>query len=641
MIKNYYLKIIKVDNDGTSLAEIYSENKNQYKQILIPFKKNNYVFKQGDVVSAIIKIKKKKIVDVTILKKINIKKSFFGIIKVITNEFLEIENLLSKDNIKYFVPNNKSKSAIYKIGNLVKLKEIINQRFSKKKIYDIEKIYPNFNSSNFFPLLAIEELGITTNFPKQVLDELNKVELIKNGIRKNLSSLPIITIDGIDAKDFDDAVYAEKIQNNNWKVIVSIADVSHFVCENSKIDEHAQKRGNSVYFPNLVIPMLPEKLSNDICSLIPNKNRLCLTVEIILDPNGNKISHKFYKSIIKSKKRFTYEEIEKFIASNFKKKKSVDNEILLNIQNLYQVYIKRKLLSEKRGALNINLSEKKILFNNLYKPLEIQKVAQLQSHQLIEELMILANVCAAEELIKFNKEIPFRVHEKPKVEKIFSLINSIGSPYDKILKNNKNLNGKVFNQILEKSFETKDFIKINELILRAQSQARYQTLNKGHFGLSLKNYIHFTSPIRRYSDLIVHRQISSILNDEFKKKFSMINLKEICQHISNTERKAISAERITLDRFTAFIYKNKIHKQYEGKITSIKNFGVFIQFDDFKSEGFIPKRFLPRDRYTYNDKTELLKGEMNIFKIGMNIRVSIKDSNIIKGKILLDFVKYI
>ena len=254
--------------------------------------------------------------------------------------------------------------------------------------------------------------------------------------------------------------------------------------------------------------------------------------------------------------------------------------------------------------------------------------------------MILANECAAEELQKYSPDNPYRIHERPKPEKILSLINCIGSPYDKLLKNN-NITGNLFNKIIEQSSNSKDFIKINELILRAQSQARYHNENKGHFGLSLKNYVHFTSPIRRYSDLIVHRKLTQILENNEIDQADKNNLNDTCSHISSTERKAVIAERNTIERYIALIYSSKNDQTFSGEVISVKSFGIFVKFDNHKSEGFIPKRLLPKDHYLFNEKKEFLKGKSNFFKIGMSILVNIKETDILKGKILLGYCKHL
>ena len=638
MIKNYLLKILDIDSDGNTTAKII-DKKLRNTEVLIPYNKQNPVIKIGDTVSSLIKYKKKRIINTKILKKIYAPKPFFAKVNEISSKFIKIKKLFSDNNDYYFIKNDHSHENL-NVGEILKASEEFKSNFKNLKTCKLERVYKGFNSNNFFPMLEINELNIIDTFPTEVIKEVEKIDISNIEKRSDLTNLAIITIDGDDAKDFDDAVFVEKYKSNKWKVIVSIADVSHYVQENSNLDTHAKERGNSIYFPNFVIPMLPEKLSNDLCSLKENKLRLTLSVEIILDSEGNKLSHKFFKSTIKSAKRFTYNDVNNLIKTKFKKNKSINDNILLNVKNLYQVYKKLKNKSSTRGALALKISDTKILFDKKGKPLEVQKSKQLESHQIIEELMILANECAAEELQKYSSNNPYRIHERPKPEKILSLINCIGSPYDKLLKNN-NVTGNLFNKIIEQSSNSKDFIKINELILRAQSQARYHNENKGHFGLSLKNYVHFTSPIRRYSDLIVHRKLTQILeNNEINQAYKN-NLSETCTHISSTERKAVIAERNTIDRYIALIYSSKNDQTFSGEVISVKSFGIFVKFDNHKSEGFIPKRLLPKDHYLFNEKKEFLKGKSNFFKIGMSLLVNIKETDILKGKILLGYCKHL
>ncbi len=638
MIKNYLLKILDIDSDGNTTAKII-DKKLRNTEVFIPYNKQNPVIKIGDTVSSLIKYKKKRIVNTKILKKIYAPKSFFAQVNEISFKFIKIKKLFSENNDYYFIKNDHSHENL-KVGDILKANEEFKSNIKNLKTCKLERVYKGFNSNNFFPMLEINELNILDTFPTEVIKEVEKIDISNIDKRSDLTNLAIITIDGNDAKDFDDAVFVEKYKSDKWKVIISIADVSHYVKENSNLDTHAKERGNSIYFPNFVIPMLPEKLSNDLCSLKENKLRLTLSVEIILDSEGNKLSHKFFKSTIKSAKRFTYDDVNNLIKTKFKKNKSINDNILLNVKNLYQVYKKLKNKSTTRGALALKVSDTRILFDKKGKPLEVQKSDQLESHQIIEELMILANECAAEELQKYSSDNPYRIHERPKPEKILSLINCIGSPYDKLLKNN-NITGNLFNKIIEQSSNSKDFIKINELILRAQSQARYHNENKGHFGLSLKNYVHFTSPIRRYADLIVHRKLTQILENNKINQAYKNNLNDTCTHISSTERKAVIAERNTIDRYIALIYSSKNDRTFSGEVISVKNFGIFVKFDNHKSEGFIPKRLLPKDHYLFNEKKEFLKGKSNFFKIGMSLLVNIKETDILKGKILLEYCRHL
>ena len=488
--------------------------------------------------------------------------------------------------------------------------------------------------------LAIKENDIKSEFDKNIKNEIKLLNTIDKVGRSDLNSVSFITIDGEDAKDFDDAVYVEKINNRTWKVLVSIADVSYFVKPNSYLDKEAKERGNSVYLPNLVIPMLPEELSNELCSLKPNVDRFCLTVEIIINKKGEKLSHRFFRSIINSKKRLTYEEVENIIDNKISSE-SYDPEILDVIKSLYQVYLILDKIRAKRGALNLELPEKKILFNDQNWPINVQKVYGLKSNKIIEELMILANVAAAEEIQKYNLKSIYRIHEPPSEEKYKTLIDLIGMPLGQHLIG-KAPHPSLMNKILEVTKQTPDYEMINQSVLRSQSQAKYNHLNKSHFGLALKNYVHFTSPIRRYADLMIHRQIIKIIDTKTENKKNIgsnisDNLDLICEHISNTERRAIVAERKTMDRLISLLYQERINDIVECIIISVHKFGVFVSIDNGIADALLPTRELPNDWYIYNSEKQSLTGENNgfIFNIGMKFKVKIIEVVPTTGSILV------
>tara|TARA_B100002051_G_scaffold271432_1_gene306145 strand:- start:225 stop:2162 length:1938 start_codon:yes stop_codon:yes gene_type:complete len=645
MFEQHELKILDIDSDGQATAKII----NFSEIIKINFDKKNIVFNKGDIVSALIKSNKKKIIKVKVIKKLNIYSPFFVTVIKVNSQYLTVKKLSRKIDDIYAVPlKNVEETYIkkIKIGSLVRVKEVIKKDSKIKNNFlkqcDLLQVYGGLNEFDFFSLMTIDEFHIDSEFSKQELEEANKLTFLKDNSRLNLKKLPIVTIDGKNAKDFDDAVYAERLNNKNWKVIVSIADVSFYVKENSLLDEKAKKRGNSIYLPNMVIPMFPEIISNQLCSLNEKESKLCISVEIILNNKGEKLSHKFFKSTISSKKRLNYDEVQRLIDSNFDTNILKNSDLNLNIKNLYKVYKILKKKSEKI-SLDLNIDEKIISFDEKGKPYKVKKMYQQESNKLIEELMILANICAAEEVQKYEKENVYRVHQKPSQEKINSLIKSIGKPYDKILKNNP-VTPSTFNLILKNNKNLNEIDTLNQLILRAQSQAKYNSINIGHFGLGLKNYVHFTSPIRRYSDLIIHRKLNSIIeNNTLKNDNNFDLLKETCDHISQTERNAISAERKTFDRFSTYIYSNKKKKSFDGKIISIKKFGIFVSFDNNLVEGLILKKHLPRDNYIYDHKKEILKGIQNkiIFELGKKLKVSIRETDIINGKILLNFINYV
>ncbi len=658
------LEIIFIDDDGFALGNILNKNILD-QEIEIPFDKTNIEFEIGDHLLVELEfVWKKKYKFKKIIKKIEFEKNyFFAEVKLTSKGKLYLNELErgSQNRVKIQpilidgIEINKgdvvkAQSASHEILKKLKIKKLKinkNKKFRKNNNEDyaeILEVVGNVLDPNIYSYLAIKEYSLKNNFNQEIKSEIsNLIAFEKNG-RIDLRDLALVTIDGEDAKDFDDAVYAEYVnKKKEWRVLVAIADVSYYVTSNSALDKEAKIRGNSVYLPNFVIPMLPEELSNDKCSLRPNEDRLCLTVEIILDQKGIKKSHSFFRSVINSKKRLTYQQVEDII--NKKTTDQIfDDKIIKVINSLNEVYLILEVLRKKRGALNLELSERKILFNDSGWPTQIKKVYGLTSNKIIEELMILANVSAAEEIIKYGYPGIYRVHEPPSAEKYQSLIDIIGKPLANLLI------GKVphpllMNKILENKKETAEYDIINQSILRSQSQAKYHNENKSHFGLALKNYVHFTSPIRRYSDLIIHRQIIEILINKNKRK----NLKTfknndekfkiISEHISNTERKSIAAERKTIDRLSSLLFREKINELVDCTIISIHKFGIFVSVEDGIADALLPLRNLPYDWYDYNPTKQMLNGVDSGYKfiIGMKFKAKIIEVEPLTGSIIVKF----
>ena len=653
------LEVLSIDDDGFSKAIIIDEK--YLKQIVnIPFNNKNIKFSQKDHLLAQLNFVNEKFKVVKIIKKIEIEKSFFyAQVNLNSKNELLLQELVrgrkSREIIIPIIPQGLS----IKQGDVVKAQSASNQLLKKIKINKIKinkkSRINNVNTFNYaeivevvgssfdpitYSLLAIKEHDLNYKFNDNTIEETKKLNPINSKKRIDLRTTNLVTIDGKNAKDFDDAVYAEKLEDTKgWRVIVAIADVSHYVQEGSSLDKEAKERGNSVYFPNLVIPMLPEKLSNNLCSLRPDLDRACLSVEIILDKNGIKKSHVFFQSIIKSAKRLTYEEVEEVITKK-NEVSSFDKDISKVINNLYQVYKLLEKQREKRGALNLNLPEKIISFNEKGWPVNVDTVYGTTSNKIIEELMILANVAAAEEINKTTLSSVYRVHEPPSHEKYKILIDLIGKPLSNILIG-KVPHPSLMNKILDQTKGTPEQEMINQSILRSQSQARYDNKNSSHFGLSLKNYVHFTSPIRRYADLLIHRQIIKIINNNKNmnlkdtKNDADEELKLLCEHISNTERKSTSAERKTIDRLIALLYQNRIDEVLEGTIISIHKFGIFVSMDNGMAEALLPIRGLPHDWYNYDEKEQTLNGENSgyFFKSGMELSVKITEVTPLTGSI--------
>ena len=645
------LKVTLLDNDGYAVGKITEKN-HPIKTIEIPFNKNNLNFSVDDNLLVELELKHKKYKVTKIIKKIEIeRKYFFAKVRLNSkNKFLlqVLERgIQSKEVIEPIIP----KDFLIKNGDIVKAKIASGQILKKLKIKKIKankrhklrtkiqqthaEIIEVIGSSldpKVFSYLAVKEHDLKNDFDINIKNEIEKLDIIDTNSRADLRTISLVTIDGEDAKDFDDAVYAEQLsKKEGWRILVSIADVSFFVKANSYLDKEARHRGNSVYLPNYVIPMLPEELSNNLCSLKPDQDRACLTVEIILDNNGQKKSHSFFRSIINSKKRLTYNEVEDVIKSKFLNQ-DFETNILTVIKSLHNVYKILEGLREKRGALNLELPEKKILFDEEGWPQDVKKIYGVTSNKIIEELMILANVAAAEEINKVANQSIYRSHEPPSQEKYKSLIDLIGKPLSNILIG-KVPHPSLMNKILSESKGSPEYETVNQSILRSQSQAKYENKNKSHFGLALKNYVHFTSPIRRYADLLVHRQIIEIINNnnvlsKNKQLFQHIennDLKSICDHISNTERKSIVAERKTIDRYISLLYQKKINEIVDCSITSIHKFGVFVSIDGGIADALLPIRELPNDWYNYDQVKQTLIGERSgsKFYIGMQLKVKI------------------
>ena len=658
------LEIIFIDDDGFALGHIL--NKNRFDQeIEIPFDKTNIEFEIGDHLLVELEfVGKNKYNLKKIIKKIEFGKNYFFAEVKLTSEgkfyLNEIERgsqnrtktqPIITDGIRInkgdIVKAQRASREVLKKLKIKKLKINKNKKSknNNQDYVEILEIIGNILDPNVYSYLAIKEYSLKTNFNQEIKSEINNLIDFEKNARVDLRDLSLVTIDGEDAKDFDDAVYAEYVnKKKEWRVLVAIADVSYYVTPNSALDKEAKIRGNSVYLPNFVIPMLPEELSNNKCSLRPNEDRLCLSVEIILDEKGKKKSHSFFRSVINSKKRLTYQQVEDIINKKTTDK-TFDDKIIKVINSLNEIYSILEVLRKKRGALNLELSERKILFNDSGWPTQINKVYGLTSNKIIEELMILANVSAAEEIIKYSYPGIYRVHEPPSPEKYKSLIDIIGKPLANILI------GKVphpllMNKILEKTKETADYDMINQSILRSQSQAKYHNENKSHFGLALKNYVHFTSPIRRYSDLIIHRQIIEIINNKNKRKSylttSKINnekFKIISEHISNTERQSVAAERKTTDRLISLLFKEKINDLVDCTIISIHKFGIFVSIEDGIADSLLPLRNLPYDWYDYDPTKQILNGVDSGYKfiIGMKFKAKIIDVKPLTGSIIVKF----
>ncbi len=472
-------------------------------------------------------------------------------------------------------------------------------------------------------------------FPKSVESEAGKIqfelteELLHN--RLDLRQSQIFTIDPEDAKDFDDAVSLAKLENGNYQLGVHIADVSHFVPEGSKVDVEAQTRGTSVYLVDRVIPMLPEHLSNELCSLQPNEPRLSFSCIMEIDSDGTVVDYQLQPSVIQSKRRFSYEEVQEIIEEE--NSEDAFAAVLKEMRDFSQHIRKLRI---QQGSIDFETPEVRFKLDDNGKPLEIVPIERLESHELIEEFMLLANQTVARHIQnisgKGKPQRPFiyRVHEKPDNEKIANFqqfLNALGFQ----VKIPKNVTPKKFQEIMEKVSGTKDDILIKEVALRTMMKAIYSTKNKGHFGLAFDNYTHFTSPIRRYPDLQVHRllkQYSGYLPVN-KLKDLKPHLREVSEMSSERERIALEAERESIKIKQVEWISDYIGKQFNGLISGVTAYGVFIEITPYLIEGFIRMENMLDDYYIYDDKTYSITGKEfgQTYRLGDEVNIRVKNVN--------------
>ena len=500
-------------------------------------------------------------------------------------------------------------------------------------------------------LIASHMHSLPDLFSEAVIHEAEAATLpVMEKGRVDLRDIPLVTIDGEDARDFDDAVFAEP-DGTGWHLIVAIADVAYYVTEGSALDACAFERGNSVYFPDRVIPMLPERLSNGLCSLVPNEDRYCLAVHIWIDAEGRTKKYEFVRWLMRSKARLTYEQVEGIRGQGSEVRKdtsSLTPDLRPLTSNLYAAYAALATERDARGALDLNLPEFKIKFDNAGNVASIAPKERLESHRLIEAYMIAANVAAADFLLKHKAPGIYRVHEEPAEEKLDDLKNLLKlSGYS--LHTGAGIKAAHFNRILKQVEGKPEQYLVNIAILRSQMQAYYSHENLGHFGLSLQKYGHFTSPIRRYADLVVHRSLASLMSDERLAMSDKKNnahhssliahrLPEVALHISETERRAMMAERDASDRYKVSYMSRHLGANFMGIIVSLNEYGLFISLNENGVTGFIPVRNLPGDFFHYDKQHACFKGRRTgqTFHIGQPLMITVQTANAITGSLIFE-----
>jgi ribonuclease R len=502
--------------------------------------------------------------------------------------------------------------------------------------------------------IALRAHDLPHTFSDELLAEISSIadEVEENSVtdRVDLRKLPLVTIDGEDARDFDDAVYCEPKKGGGWRLWVAIADVSYYVRTDTALDTEAIERGNSVYFPSQVIPMLPEKLSNGLCSLNPDVDRLCMVCEMTISTAGKLSGSKFYSAVMRSHARFTYTKVAKILSAEDSVEKDALREqyqpLVADLENLYQMYLALMTARTNRGAIAFETEESRFIFNSDKKIETIEPLVRNDAHKIIEECMISANVATAKFIEKHKKPGLFRVHDKPSEDKYKNFVSYL-SELGIELPVREQPEPADYGFILTQVADRPDKELIQTMLLRSMRQAVYQSDNMGHFGLALPYYSHFTSPIRRYPDLIVHRVIKAILHEQAVAQkqqnsandgyfeYSLEAVTELGEHCSTTERRADDATRDVSDWLKCEFMQDHVGDVFSGVISTVTNFGLFVRLADLHIEGLVHITSLGRDFYHYDDVRMSLTGENTgaKFHVGDVIEVKVAAVNLDEKKI--------
>jgi ribonuclease R len=496
------------------------------------------------------------------------------------------------------------------------------------------------NDPRSLSLITLHEHGLISEFPDKAVAEAEAATAAPLGRRQDLRDIPLVTIDGADARDFDDAVFAEPDDDpknpGGWHLLVAIADVAHYVRTDSALDRSAYARGNSTYFPDRVLPMLPTALSNGWCSLNPREDRPCMAVHLWIDAAGNEVRHRFVRGLMRSAARLTYEEVQAARDGA----PGGDNGPVLEavLPGLYGAFAALLAARHARGTLELDLPERKIRLAADGRVAAIEARTRLDSHRLIEEFMIAANVAAAKELERLRQPCMYRVHDKPdplRLAALAEVLRDLGLRFNA----SQVVRPRTLTQLLTGVAGKPEAPLVNDLILRAQSQAIYSPGNLGHFGLALTHYAHFTSPIRRYADLLVHRALVSglKLGDDGLPPGAEHLFEEMGGHISSTERSSAAAERDAVDRFTAAFLQDRVGARFYGRVNGVTRFGLFVTLDDTGADGLIPISTLPNDFYHHVEARHALEGQRwgRVYRLGDRLRVRLVEAEPMTGGLIL------
>ena len=529
-------------------------------------------------------------------------------------------------------------------GELVVVEPLSGRALGQPKARVRERI-GRMSEPKTVSLIAIHAHGIPDHFPQTVVDEAERAKPAKlEDGRVDLRKVPLVTIDPPDARDHDDAVWAEPdadpANKGGFKAIVAIADVSYYVRPNSALDREALKRGNSCYFPDRVVPMLPEHLSADLCSLKEKVDRAIIACHLTIDAGGRVKSHRFERALMRSAARLSYNEVQDALDGHPNDKTGpLLGPILKPLEACYRAMTKAR---DKRNPIDLDLPEHKIELDAQGRVKSIALRERYDAHRLIEEFMIQANVAAAEALEAKRTPLVFRIHAPPSEEKLHALSEFLGTMNINLPKG-QTVTTSMLNRILDGARNTPNADLINVIMLRSQSQAEYSPDNIGHFGLALHRYAHFTSPIRRYADLIVHRALVRAfkLGQGGLTDGEIDRLERNAQDISAAERRAMAAERDSTDRYIAAFMSDRVGAEFAGKISGVTRFGLFIRLAETGADGLVPVRSLGREFFHHDERAHALVGENSglTFRLGDKVRVRLEEATPLTGGLRFELLE--
>ena len=626
------IEISGSDTDGDLFARpiAWEQDGPPPRIVLAPLRRNDPILGVGDRALARLRHLRADLYEASVIRVVGERKArVLGVFEAMPDGSGRIQPTNRREKAEYQVPRGETNGA--ESGDLV-LADVLPGRHYGLRQASIKEKLGRLGEARSVSLIAIHAHGIPDVFPEDAVAQAQQSGPAPLDDREDLRAIPLVTIDGADARDFDDAVWAEADSDGGWRCMVAIADVSWYVRPGDALDREGFKRGNSVYFPDRVVPMLPEELSNGWCSLKPHEDRPCLAVQFRIDAQGRLKEFRFLRGLMRSAFRLTYERAQ----AAYDGVPDAEVEPLLDtaIRPLYGAWKALLAARNERGALELDLPERKVVLSDDGKVVGISPRVRLDSHRLIEDFMIQANVCAAMELERLHQPCMYRVHDTPSLEKLDGLHGFLES-LDMAFPKGQVPRPAMFNRILDQVRGTAHEVLVNEVILRSQAQAVYAPENLGHFGLGLARYAHFTSPIRRYADLLVHRALVSGL------KLGAGGLPADAaaefpgqgEYISMTERRAATAEREAVDRYVTSFLADQVGASFPARISGVARFGMFVSLLETGADGLIPMGSLPDDSYMHDEKLHALVGRRTrrIFQLGQTIQVTLREANPVTG----------